>query len=544
MKTTIKKSYDYIIVGGGSAGCAIAHRLSADGRYSVLLLEAGPSGRWNPFISTPLGFMQLMFSRRHNWRFDSEPQPQLNNRRLFQPRGKGLGGSSSVNACVNTRGNPWDYDHWAALGCTGWSYNEVLPYFIRSENYEPHSDPVDAPYRGKGGPLNVAQQRYMNPLTPVLVEAGVQAGFRRNTDCNGAHQEGISYFKAYQKDGKRCSNAHAYLEPIRGRTNLTVLTGAHTTRILLSCKRATGVEFKHRRTLKQVQAKREIILSAGAFQSPQLLMLSGIGPREELERFNIPVRHALPGVGQNLQDHLGVMICTRTKTRLAVSFHPTFWWRGLQALFQYIFFRRGILSTNGAESGGFIKSRPEEPIPDVQLHFAPMLYANHGRDLRMTVRYYGYSIMMYDLRPKARGRVGLKSNNPFAPPLIDPQYLTHRSDLERMIRGIRQVRKIIAQPALAPHNVEELMPGAQAQTDAELEAFIRAQGETSYHPVGTCKMGIDDMAVVDPRLNVHGIQGLRVADASIMPTLVGANTNQPATMIGEKAAAMILEDAV
>lgn len=539
----MNENYDYIVVGAGSAGCAVANRLSASGEYSVLLLEAGPSGRWNPFIAMPLGMLQLMYSRRYNWRFESEPQPELNNRRMFQPRGKGLGGSSSINACVNTRGNAWDYDEWARLGCDGWAYNDVLPYFIKSENFEPDSEACDAPFRGKGGPLNVAQQRDINPLTHDFIEAGVNAGFRRNGDSNGADQEGVCYYRAYQKDGKRCSNAKAYLTPARGRSNLTVITGAHASRILLTGKRATGVEFRRGRKTVTAQAQREVILCGGAFQSPQLLMLSGIGPRAELDPHGIKLEHELEGVGQNLQDHLEVMINTRTRSRVSMSAHPTFWLKGLWAVLLYVFCRRGLLSSNGGEAGAFIRSQSEEHIPDIQLHLAPMLYADHGRDLSMAVRHYGYSTMMYDLRPLARGRVGLKSADAFAPPLIDPQYLTHKSDLQRMIRGIRQVRKINAQPPLANHDTEELRPGAAMQSDAELEAFIRQHSETAYHPVGTCKMGVDDLAVVDPRLRVRGIDGLRVADASIMPTLVGANTNQPSTMIGEKAADMILADA-
>ena len=482
-------------------------------------------------------------NRFYDWIYETEPEPFMNGRRIYQGRGKVLGGSSSINACVNTRGNAWDYDEWARLGCNGWSYKEVLPYFIQCENFEPESAPHDEPFRGHGGPLNVAQQRTDIPFAQEFIDAGVAAGFRRNSDCNGAEQEGMCQFRAYHIGGKRCSNAKAYLEPARQRPNLTILTGAHATKVVLDGQRATGVEFRQRRKQKVAHAQREVILSGGAFQSPQLLMLSGIGPRAELEPHDIAVKHELKGVGQNLQDHLEVMTNIRTESRIGVSLHPSYWLRGIWSVLQYLFARRGQLASNGAESGAFIRSRPEEPIPDVQLHAAPMLYADHGRDLRMAYRNYGYSVMMYDLRPQARGRVGLKSASAFAPPLIDPQYLTHRSDIERMIRGLRQVRKIAAQQPLAKHETEELCPGAALQTDAELEAYIRQYAETAYHPVGSCKMGVDDSSVVDNRLRVYGISGLRVADASIMPTLVGANTNQPVTMIGEKAAAMILEDA-
>ena len=527
------EQFDYVVVGAGSAGC----------RHSVLLLEAGPESRRNPFVNTPLGFLQLMFSRRYNWQFNTEPQQHMYDRSLFQPRGKMLGGSSGMNAQVYIRGHARDYDEWARLGCEGWSYADVLPYFRRSEHFEPKLTLVDAAFHGQGGPLNVAERRYTNPLSTAFVEAATQAGHRRNTDFNGSEQEGVGYYYAYQKDGRRCSNARAYLEPAEGRSNLTVRSGAQVTRVLLEGDRATGIEYRGAAGLVQVRAGREVVLCGGAFNSPQLLMLSGIGPHGELSRHGIELRRALEGVGQNLQDHIDVFVRVGARSRQSISMHPSYWLKGLWALLQYLSGRRGVLSSNGAEAGGFVRSRPEEEIPDLQLHFAPMLYSDHGRDLKTAMSGYGYAVMIYGLRPSSRGRIGLRSADPFEVPLIDPNYMAESADVDRLVRGVHLVRRILAQPAFAQHHEVELSPGPALRNDDALADWVRHSGESAYHPVGTCKMGVDQMAVVDPRLRVHGLHCLRVVDASIMPTLVGGNTNQPATMIGEKGAAMILEDA-
>jgi len=531
--------YDYIIVGAGSAGCVLAHRLSADGRHRVCLIEAGPSDS-NPLIHMPGGVVPLVRGWFANWSFWTAPQPDCAGRRIYQPRGKVLGGSSSINATVCTRGHAWDYDHWAELGCSGWSYAEVLPYFRKSENYEAPLAERDRPYHGQGGPLNVTERRYTNPLSEVFIEAAQQAGHARNEDFNGAEQEGFGNFKVFQKDGQRCSNARAYLTPeVRRRPNLDILTGAQVTRVLLDGKRAVGVQLRRGGRDEELRAAREVILSAGAFQSPQLLLLSGIGPQAELQKHGIAQQHELPGVGENLQDHLDVIVETRAKSRVPVSFHPMSLWASIVAFFQYLFGKRGLLTSNFVEAGGFFKSQPSEPIPDLQCHFAASGNVENGFKLSAMLG-YRYIAFVCDLRPLARGRVTLASADPLAPPVIDGNFLSQRRDVSRLVAGVRKLREVLAQQAFDPHREIELSPGPALQTDAELEDWVRRNCGSNFHPVGTCKMGRDPMAVVDPELRVRGIEGLRVVDASIMPTLVGSNTNAPATMIGEKGADLIL----
>ncbi len=531
-------SYDYIIVGAGSAGCVLANRLSADPAVTVCLLEAGPADT-SPFIRMPIGIIAMMMSRVMNWRYFTEPQKLLNNRSMFWPRGKTLGGSSSSNAMVYTRGHAWDYDHWAELGNAGWSYAQVLPLFKRAENHERGADA----FHGVGGPLNVAQQRSPNVLTSVYVQAGVQAGFAENNDFNGASQEGVGPYEVTQKGGERWSVSRAYLHPVMNRPNLTVITEARTTKVLLEGKRAVGVAYTQSGKLTEIRATHEVILSGGAINSPQLLLLSGVGPEQELQKHGIAVQHELPGVGQNLQDHLDVMVvhkCTKPVS-LGVSFSTAL--AQIKHLFNYIFHRTGPLTTNGAEGGGFVKSDPTQPIPDLQFHFAAVHLDDHARDLKSaanTMIGHGYSLHVCDLRPKSRGHIGLKSADPMANALVEPNYLSHPDDMKTMVKGVKVARAVLAAKAFDPYRGVEMFPGAAAQNDAAIEAFIRQKAGTIYHPVGTCKMGSDPMAVVDATLRVHGMQGLRVVDASIMPTLVGGNTNAPTVMIAEKAAGMIL----
>lgn len=530
--------YDYVIVGGGSAGCVLAARLSADPAISVCLLEAGPPDS-SPFIRVPLGIVGLMMSKKLNWQYFTEPQTALNGRALFWPRGKTLGGSSSTNAMIYTRGNRADYDHWAALGNPGWAFDDVLPLFRRSEHHEAGA----SAWHGQGGPLNVAPLRSPNLLSGVFVEAAMAAGFRFNQDFNGPKQEGVNRYEVTQKGGERWSAARAFLHPALGRPNLTVLTGAHAERVLFDGKRAVGVAYRRDGTTASVGARREVLLAGGAINSPQLLMLSGIGEPNHLERHGIALRHALPGVGCNLQDHLDVLVVQRCRAPVSLGMSLRTLPAQFKRLYDYVVHRRGALTSNSAEAGGFVKSDAGQALPDLQFHFTPARLDGHARTLRsaaFTLWGHGYALHACPLRPASRGQISLRSADPAAPPLIDPSYLSERTDMEAMIACVRAARRVLAAAPFDAFRGAEIFPGPEVQSDAEIEAFVRRKAETIYHPVGTCKMGSDRMAVVDHQLKVHGVDGLRVIDASIMPTLVAGNTNAPTIMIAEKGADMVL----
>ena len=523
---------DFIIVGAGSAGCVLAARLSEDPAVKVTLLEAGSRDN-SVLIHCPAGLALLAQTGRANWGFETVPQRGLNGRVGYQPRGKVLGGSSSINAMVYARGHRDDYDHWGALGNPGWSFDEVLPYFKRAENNERGADA----FHGAGGPLNVMDLRSPNRFGSVFVDAGRQAGFPVNADFNGAEQEGVGHYQVTHKNGERYSTSKAYLTPNLARPNLQVVTGAQTTRILMDGRRAVGVEYKHDGKLHQLKAQREVLLCAGALQSPQILMLSGVGPAAQLAQHDIGVVHDLAGVGANFHDHIDtvqVFDAPHLKDLFGLSFTGA--WHGLKGIFEWRNRRSGMLTSNFAEAGGFIKSHTDEPIPDLQLHFVIGKLLDHGRK---TVFGHGFSCHVCLLRPQSRGSVTLASADPFAAPLIDPNFFADPDDMLRMIRGFKLMRHILTQPVLAKFGAKELSRSANAQSDAEIEEFIRGQADTIYHPVGTCRMGNTPSDVVDAELRVHGVERLRVVDASIMPRVVGANTNAPTIMIAEKAADMI-----
>ena len=523
---------DYIIIGGGSAGCVLAARLSEDPAIEVTLLEAGPTDR-SVLIHCPAGLALMAQTGQANWGFDTVPQKGLNGRTGYQPRGKVLGGSSSINAMVYARGHRSDYDHWATLDNPGWSWDEVLPYFKRAEHNERGADA----FHGVGGPLNVMDPVSPSRFGPAFVEAGRQAGFPVNRDFNGGEQEGIGLYQVTHRNGERVSAAKAYLTPNLSRPNLQVITGAHAMRVLMEGRRAVGVEYRLGGTLHRLQAQREVVLCAGAIQSPQILMLSGIGPAAQLILHGIPVVHDLAGVGASFHDHIDtVQVYDAPHLKDLFGLSLTGAWHALKGVFEWRNHRRGMLTTNFAEAGGFIKSQKEEPIPDLQLHFVIGKLVDHGRK---TTFGHGFSCHVCLLRPQSRGSVTLASADPLAAPRIDPNFFAEPDDMARMIRGFRLMRHILAQPALAQYGARELQRSAGAQSDGEIDAFIRSQADSIYHPVGTCRMGNTSIDVVDAELRVRGIDRLRVVDASIMPCVVGGNTNAPVIMIAEKAADMI-----
>ncbi|ELR67671.1 Choline dehydrogenase [Photobacterium marinum] len=528
--------YDFIIVGAGSAGCVLANRLSSNPEIKVCLVEAGPKDS-SVMIHVPLGIIGMMHSKKMNWRYYTEKEPHLNNRKLFWPRGKTLGGSSASNAMCYIRGHACDYDEWAALGNEGWNYQDVLPYFKKSQFQERGGDD----YHGGDGPLHVSDLRIRNPLSEAFIKAGKQAGHKHVQDFNGEEQEGIGYYQVTQKNGQRCSAAVAFIRPAEKRENLTVITDALTTKVLFDGTRAKGIEYRKGGKTHTLECSGEVLLSGGAINSPQLLMLSGIGGKEQLNQHDIPVLCDLPGVGENLQDHLDVLAVTRERTFYSVGFSPVALLRSLKGIVDYILFRKGNFTSNIAEAGGFAKTSPDQAAPDVQFHFSPCFLDNHGLNLWQTIR-HGYSLHACNLRPKSRGQLTLRDRDPVSPPRIKANYLENEEDINVMVKAVKLSREILKQQAFDRFRGKEVYPGEDIQTDEQLEAFIRRKAESIYHPVGTCKMGIDEKAVVDPRLKVRGVTGLRVVDASIMPTLVGGNTNAPTIMIAEKASDMILED--
>lgn len=528
------QEFDYVVVGGGAAGCAVAGRLCEDPSVSVCLLEAGP-GDNSVFVRAPLGFAATPHLNLNTWGYNTVPQTGFNGRQGYQPRGKVMGGSSSVNAMVYTRGNRQDYDRWAELGNPGWRYQDLLPLFKRSENNECFGA---TEYRGVGGPLNVAYLRSPSPINEAFIQACVEQGIPRNPDYNAERQFGVSPAQVTQKTGERWNSARAYIDPHRGQSNLTVITGAHTSRVLLDGKHATGVEYLQGGQTLQVKAKREVILSGGAYGSPQLLMLSGIGPAAHLREHGIPVQHALPGVGQNLQDHITtVLIYRSSRWRDTIGTSLRGGWALLKAIFEWRSKRTGWITTNVAETQGFISTQDNPDYPNIQLAFCTGIIDDHTRKFHLG---HGYTLHVTLMRPKSRGTVRLASAKPTDAPLIDPAYLSHPDDLADLIKGTQMGYDIMQSKALSGYRGKMLYP-LERNNVAQIEAFLRKNSDTEYHPVSTCKMGpaSDPMAVVDATLKVHGMTGLRVVDASIMPNLITGNTNAPSMVIGEKAAELI-----
>ncbi|HET6184157.1 MAG TPA: choline dehydrogenase [Acetobacteraceae bacterium] len=527
--------FDYIIVGAGSAGCVLANRLTHDPNCRVLLLEAGPRDR-HLYIDMPAGFAKLMNNPRFNWCFETEPDPNVDNRRIPIPRGKTLGGSSSINGMLYVRGNPLDYETWAQLGNRGWSYEAVLPYFKKSEHYEGKGGEA----RGRGGLLNVAEMRENNEVCDAFIAAGVAEGFPRNPDYNSGDQEGFGYFQVTQKNGRRWSTARAFLDPARARRNLRIETEAQATDLILEGARCVGVRYRQHGQKREARCGGEVILAAGAVKSPHLLELSGIGQPELLSSLGIEVRHALPGVGENYRDHYAPRMNWRVKLRVTLNEQT----RGLylaREVARYFIMQRGVLTYTAGIAYGFIRTRPELEVPDVQYHFAHASYASAAS--RILDREPGMTMTVYQCRPESKGSIHAKSADPMESPAIRPNFLAEEVDRRVLIDGMKIGRRIINNPAMDRYRAYEMNPGEAVQTDDEWLAFARANGQTTYHVIGTCKMGQDRMAVVDERLRVLGITGLRVADASVMPTMVSGNTNAAVIMIAEKAADMIREDA-
>jgi choline dehydrogenase len=527
--------FDYIIVGAGSAGCVLANRLSADGKHSVLLLEAGPKDS-NIWIHVPLGYGKLFKEKTVNWMYQTEPEPGLGGRQVFQPRGKVLGGSSSINGLLYVRGQHEDYDRWRQRGNTGWGHDDVLPYFKKAENQARGADP----YHGTGGPLSVSDWRHADPLSEAFVKAAVETGIPFNPDFNGAAQEGAGFFQTTTRRGRRASSAFSYLRPARNRGNLRIETAALAQRVVFEGRRAVAVEYRQGGSVRVARAREEILLSGGAYNSPQLLQLSGVGPAELLKRHGIDVVLDSAGVGNDLQDHLQVRIVMRCSQRVTLNDVVNDPVRRVMAGLRYAALRKGPLTIAAGTSGAFFKTNPRLATPDVQIHFLPFSTDKMGEALHS---YSGFSASVCQLRPESRGSLRIKSADPSVAPEIRINYLATETDRTANVEGLKVLRKILQAPALRAFTVEEVEPGAKVTSDEELLDFCRLRGSTVYHPTSTCRMGNDPLAVVDARLRLRGIDGLRVIDGSVMPDLVSGNTNAAIIMIAEAASQMILEDA-
>lgn len=527
--------FDFIIVGAGSAGCVLANRLSESGRHRVLLLEAGGQDT-NPWIHVPLGYGKLFRDKSVNWLFETEPQAELNNRRIIQPRGKVLGGSSSINGLVYMRGQREDYDQWRQMGAVGWGYDDVLPYFRKAER---QSRGPDA-FHGADGPLPVSDQSEPHPLCDAFIAAAQQAGYPRNDDFNGSAQEGAGYYQTTSRAGLRVSAAVAYLNPIKHRSNLVIATGAHATKILFEGRRAAGIEWRAGEARFSAHADGELILSGGAIGTPHLLQLSGVGPAGVLAKAGIDVLHDIAGVGENLQDHLQVRMvfeCTRAITFNDDLKNPL---RAALVGLRYLLQRKGPLTVSAGYAGGFFRTRPDLASPDIQVHFINFSTSKMGDALH---RFSGFTASSCQLRPESRGYVRLKSADPFAAPAINPNYLATEGDRQANVAGIKLLREIMRSPAMTPFVKAEREPSPAIETDTAILEYCRQAGSSLYHPTCTARMGADPGAVVDWRLRVRGLDRLRIVDGSIMPFVISGNTHAAIVMIGEKAADMILEDA-
>lgn len=529
--------FDYIIIGGGSAGCLLANRLSENTENKVYLLEAGPSDntKWIHNCN-PINMLYLMNSKKYNWRNYAIGNDKTGDRKFYWPRGKTLGGSSAINAMIYTRGHRSDYDHWAELGNTGWDYDSVLPYFKKSQKQHRGADL----YHGDKGEMDVIDPNFHFPVSYAFIQACQEAGIPRNPDLNGEQYEGVDFFQINQTEhGQRCHSSESFLKPALSRSNLTVITHAHVKKIIIENGTAKGVEYfdlKRKKKLKIIKAKKEVILSAGVINSPQILMLSGVGPASELTKHKIPVIHDLAGVGKNLQDHPDVILRYLDKSKSSLTTVP----KPSVLKFLSKFYRKSqnIVFTP-TDAGGFVKSDSTIEVPDLQLQFAPIRMYPHGRK-PLTPTKAGFVLHICHMRPKSRGSITLASNDPFAPPVIQANYFDDHTELDALVKGVRIARKILSQSAMKPFVKVEEAPGQEIVTDDQIRQFILDKVESVYHTAGSCKMGIDSMAVVDPELKVYGIKNLRVIDSSILPTITGSNIHAPTVMIAEKGADMIL----